>query len=132
MVNTLHARIEFSYKGEVYCPSAIIDLDAMMRQGGELGDIRAFLAREHGIDPYSYLFEVMQSHEVEYDQPTGLAVECLHDGVFDIAMFQERWRAKQELDLLANIADQYLNISDLDKHSDVRQALQAAYRAGKA
>lgn len=129
MKNSIYAGISFSYKGEDFSPSATIDLDAMMEKGGELSNMYSFLAREHHIDTYSYLYEVMEAHEIEYSDPTGLAEKCFVDGVFDVERFEQLWNEQQQLVVLGDIAKRYLKIDDLEQHPDLKAALLAAYHA---
>ena len=131
MKSTIRARVEFSFKGETHSPSAVIDLDGVMRGPGVVGNLHPTLARLNGIDSYSYLYEVLEVHEVEFDQPTGLAVDSFHDGVFDIHDFERRWRDAQRLERLAPVARRHLGIDDLDAHPALLEALLEAYRLGE-
>lgn len=131
MKNTISVRVEFSYQGETHTPSATIDLDSMMEKGGDLADLHAFLAVQHGIDTYSYLYEVMEAHEPLFDEATGLARQCLKEGQFDMARFRELWRNEHELQLLADIAARHLDIDDLDNNPALKNALLEAYEAGR-
>lgn len=132
MKNAIEVSVEFSYKGETHAPRATIDLDAMMEKGGELADLHAYLAGQHGIDTYSYLYEVMEAHELVFDQPTGLARQCLSGGQFDVAQFRGLWQQQRELQVINDIAARYLNLDDLSNDPQLKVALLAAYEAGKA
>lgn len=131
MKNTIEARIEFSFKGEEYTPTATVDLDAMMENGGELSDLYSFLARQYNIDTYSYLYDAMESHDITFDKPTGLATQCFNNGQFDKKAFELLWFEQHEIAMLADIAKQHMNIDDLEKHGDLKAALIAAFNAGK-
>jgi len=63
--NTVRARVAFSFKGETYELDSVIDLD---RCGGddEAPDFHQLLAKAAGIDPSSYLYEVLESHEIGF------------------------------------------------------------------
>jgi len=64
--NTLRARVALSFKGETYELDSVIDLDECLGEPGEAPDFHRLLARAAGIDPYSYLYEVLGSHEIEF------------------------------------------------------------------
>lgn len=129
--NSIEVSVEFSFKGENYSPSATIDLDEMMEKGRELADLHSFLATLHDIDTYSYMYEVMESQDIEFKNAKGLATECLSNGHFDIQKFQQLWQQLQELAVIGEIAKQHMHIDDLDQHSELKAALLAAYEAGK-
>lgn len=130
--HTVHARMEFSFKGETYRLASTIDLERCLGAPGEAPDFHRLLARAHGIDPYSYLYEVLESHEIEFSAPTGIAAGCCHDGVFDWPRFEQHWREEQDLQVVRAIAEWTLKVRDLDERTDLKAALLAAYRAGKA
>jgi hypothetical protein len=130
--NTVRARAAFSFKGETYDLAATIDLDACIGEAGEEPAFHPLLARTHGIDPYSYLYEVLESHEIEFSEPTGLATHCCSDGHFDWQAFERRRREESELGVLRDIAARTLGVADLDAHADLKAALLAAYRAGRS
>ena len=52
--NTLRARLDFSFKGESYEFDTAIDLDRCSAEPGEAPNFHLLLAKEGGIDPYSY------------------------------------------------------------------------------
>ncbi|MDH5183662.1 MAG: hypothetical protein OEX12_07195 [Gammaproteobacteria bacterium] len=131
MSNRIDASIEFSYKGESYSPTATIDLDVMMIKSGQLPNLHRTLALQHKIDTYSYLYEVMESHEIQYSNATGLAQQCLQDGRFDLPAFEQLWQENREVTALEDIARDQLGIEDLDAEPKFKQALIEAYRLGK-
>jgi len=127
--NTIRARLAFSFKAEAYELDATIDLD---RHVGEEPNFHLLLARTGGIDPYSYLYEVMESHEIVFSEATGVALQSCHDGCFDWSRFERDWREEQDLQVVREIAERTLGVRDLDGRSDLKAALLAAYRAGRA
>ncbi|MDP2431202.1 MAG: hypothetical protein Q8O33_04155 [Pseudomonadota bacterium] len=129
MNNTVRARLAFSFKAEAYELDATIDLD---RHVGEEPNFHLLLARTGGIDPYSYLYEVMESHEVVFSEATGVALQSCQDGGFDWSRFERDWREEQDLRVVREIAERTLGVRDLDGRSDLKAALLAAYRAGRA
>jgi hypothetical protein len=130
--NTVRAHVAFSFKGETYDLATTIDLDQCIGEAGEEPNFHPLLARAHGIDPYSYLYEVLESHEIEFSEPTGIAMHCCGDGQFDWHEFERRWHEESDLQVLREIAARTMGIADLDAHTDLRAALLAAYRAGRA
>lgn len=124
-------QIDFSFKGETYHPSLLLDLDSLMREYERLPDLYVLLATRNQIDTYSYLYEVMCAHEIHFQDATGLADQYLADGQFDIAGFEQAWREQQQLRQLADIAQQYMGITDLSQQPALQQGLMAAFRLGK-
>lgn len=130
--NTVRARAAFSFKGETYDLATTIDLDECIDAAGDEPAFHPLLARAHGIDPYSYLYEVLESHEIEFSEPTGIAVHCCSDGHLDWHEFERRRHDEQDLLVVRTIAARTMGIADLDAHADLKAALLAAYRAGRA
>lgn len=128
MNNTIRARLAFSFKAEAYELDSTIDLD---RYVGEEPNFHLLLARAAGIDPYSYLYEVLESHEIVFSDATGVARQSCHDGGFDWLRFERDWREEQDLQVVREIAARMLEVRDLDGRSDLKAALLAAYRAGR-
>ena len=131
MKNSITVGLAFSYQGKSYSPSATIDLDALMEQGTHLPDLHGLLASRNNIDTYSYLYEVMESHDIEFSNITGLAGQCLRDGHFDTDKFARLWHEQRELEVLDTIAKEQLGIDSLEQRPDLKAALIAAFRAGK-
>ncbi|MDH5360862.1 MAG: hypothetical protein OEX03_09875 [Gammaproteobacteria bacterium] len=131
VTNRIDASIEFSFQGKSYSPTATIDLDIMMEKSGTLPDLHRTLAIQHNIDTYSYLYEAMESYDIHYSNPTGLADQCIQNGQFDLACFEQLWREDRETRALANIAQNQLGINELAAEPKIKQALLEAYRLGK-
>lgn len=130
--NTIRARLAVSFKGETYQLDSVIDLDRCPGAAAEAPDFHRLLAEAAGIDPYSYLYEVLETEEIEFSDATGVAARSCGDGRFDWSRF-ERDRA-EERDWLAvrAIAEPIMGTRDLDADPALRAALLATYRAGKA
>lgn len=131
MQNTIRVQLSLSFRGETRHLGALIDLDACMREPGEAPDFHLLLARANGIDPYSYLYEVLESQELQFAEPKGLAACACREGGFDWARFERAWREERELALLRVIAERTLGVRDLDAQEGLKAALLAAYRAGR-
>lgn len=131
IANRIEAHVEFSFKGESHSLSSSLDLDALLEQHDELPDIHAILAQDNQIDTYSYLYEVMQSEELEFKNAQGSAADFLRDGHFDQTAFTDNWRGRKTLTLLQPIASSTMAINDLEQHPDLKNALIQAYNLGK-
>mgnify|MGYP003385078177 CR=1 FL=1 len=131
MKNSIDAQVEFSFKGENYSLSSTLDLDQLLAQHDSLPDIHAFLAKEHDIDTYSYLYEVMQEAEIEFENAQGIAADFLSDGNFNQTEYTTAWRGNSVLALLQPIATRELGIADLKQHQGLKNALLQAYNLGK-
>ena len=133
--NTLRARLDFSFKGETYEFDTAIDLDRCSAEPGEAPNFHLLLAKESGIDPYSYLYEVLESHDIAFSDPTGVAVMCCRDGIFDWSQFERLRQEEADMEVVRAIAERTLGVDDLYARADLKAAmlaaLLAAYRAGK-
>lgn len=130
--NTVRARLAFSFKGETYELDSVIDLDRYLGEPGVTPDFHLHLAQAAGIDPYSYLYEVLEAHEIEFSDATGVAVRSCRDGWFDWTQFEQDRYEEQDWQVVRAIAERIMAARDLDADSDLKAALLAAYRAGKA
>lgn len=129
--NTLRARLAFSFKGETRELDTTLDLDHCVVEAGEAPNFHLLLAKAAGIDPYSYLYDAMESHEIEFSGATGVAALCCHDGAFDWPAFERLRQDERDMEVVRAIAARTLGVGDLDTHADLKAALLAAYRAGK-
>jgi hypothetical protein len=129
--NTVRARLSFSFRAEDHDLETRIDLDRCAAKAGEVPNFHLLLARQAGIDPYSYLYEVLESHDIEFSEATGLAAPCCRDGRFDWPEFERLRQEDQDIQVIRAIAERALGVGDLDQRADLKAALLAAYRAGK-
>lgn len=129
--STIRARLAFSFKGETYELDSVIDLDRWCGDD-EAPDFHQLLAKAAGIDPYSYLYEVLESHEIAFSDATGVAARSCRDGRFDWAQFEQDRREEQDWPAVRTIAEGVLATRDWEAAPDLKAALLAAYRAGKA
>lgn len=130
--NTVRARLTLSFKGETHNLDSIIDLDRHLGEPGEVPNFHRLLAKAAGIDPYSYLYEVLETHEIEFTDATGVAARSCHDGGFDWTQFEQDMGEERDWQLVRPIAERTMANRDLDAEPDLKAALLAAYRAGKA
>lgn len=131
MANSFAAKIEFSFQGEDYTYASEIDLDRLLRLHDELPSLHVLLANSHGIDTYSYLYEVMQEADIEISDPQGFARHYLTGNDFDLCAFASDWQKNKALLLVQPIALRELEITDLDQHPALKRALIAAYNIGR-
>jgi len=124
--------MDFSFKGESHELDTRIDLDRCLATGEEIPNFHLLLAKASGIDTYSYLYEVLESHDIEFSAATGVAENRCYDGEFDWPGFVAAAREEAELNVLRRIAEQTLGVTDLDARADLKAALLAAYRAGRS
>ena len=130
--NTIRAHITLSFKGETHNLDAVIDLDNYPADPEEAPNFHLLLAQAGGIDPYSYLYEVLESDDIEFSDATGLAAQCCHEGGFDWAEFAQKRREDGDWQAVRRIAEPLLPAHALDGDPALKAALLAAYRAGKA
>ena len=126
MKNSIKVSFNFSFKGERHSPSSVLDLDKMMERSGDFSQIDFHVAKENGIDTYSYLFEVMQMTPAEFSEPGGLAEEFYRDNSFDFEAFKQAHNEQKIIQQLQTIAGDI----DLEENEAVRKALLEAYRLG--
>lgn len=131
MKNTIDAKVSFSFKGEEYNPSMTIDLDEVMKTSEGLPNLYSVLARKNEIDTYSYLYEVMEASDLVFENPKGLAEECVSGNEFDINKFEVLWRNHLEQAKLQSIAKKHMGIDDPELQPGLMAALMEAYQAGK-
>jgi hypothetical protein len=128
--NSIVARVEYSFKGEDYDHSTILNLDLLLKQYAEFPALYSIMAAQHGIDTYSYLYEVMQESEIEFTNPKGYAMDYMVDGEFDVHALADNWQNQKAAALLQPIASRELGIADLNQHHALKAALLAAYNLG--
>jgi hypothetical protein len=130
MANSIDAHIEFSFKGETYSLSSTLNLDRILDKYVTPPSLHHVLAIEHGINTYSYLYEVMEEEEIRFDNPQGRAAEFLHDGVLDLEGYAATRGESELLDSLQAIALREMGIENLGEHPELKRALIQAYQLG--
>jgi len=131
MHSTIEAHVEFSFKGETHSLRSTIDLDQLLALYDELPSFHELLAKQHGIDTYSYLFEVMQETEIEFSNAQGNAEKLLLGGGLNLEALAAHWQDLRILYLLQPIAVRELGIADLNQHPNLKNAMIQAYHLGK-
>lgn len=132
MKNTITACLPFSFKGEQHTPCYRIDLDGLMEKGQSFPqNLPRIIARENRIGYYSYEFEMLESAELIFDQATGLAKRFHNEkGEFDFEGFAEAWIVQNNLPRIQQIAQQEMEIENLDENPQLKSALLTAFRCG--
>jgi len=131
MQNSIDVKTDFSFKGENYTCAATLDLDQLLHQHDDTPSIHALLAARHGIDTYSYLYEVMLEADLEFSNPVGLAARYMKDDQFDLAKLDLDWEINKADVSVQNIAASEMGINDLSQQPALKRALLAAYYAGR-
>ena len=129
--STVRARIAFSFKGESYDLATAIDLERCLAGPDEAPDFHRLLAQAAGIDTYSYLYEVLESHAIEFSEPTGLATPCCRHGRLDWPCYALRRQEARDLEVVRAIAARILGEVDPAQRPGIEAAMLAAYQAGK-
>ncbi len=129
--NCIDVMTEFSFKGEDYLCKTCLDLDQLLHQHEDLPVIHELLAHQHGIDTYSYLFEVMLEADLEFSNPQGYATRYMKDGKFDLEALDDDWTKNRTQLQVQSLAATDLGISDLDQHPALKRALFEAYSLGR-
>lgn len=132
MNNRFTVTLEFSYKGESFEFQTDVDLDACMEKLQAIPDLHELIARQNGIDAYSYQYEVLTSEDLQFSDVKGFAAEFIHEDEFDAEGFAARWCEERIGMLVAEIARRVMGISELAAEPALKQALMEAYRAGQA
>lgn len=137
--DTITTTVEYSFQGKHYklvAQLAVTYLTELLESGNE-GAVHRIIARKAGLDTYSYAYEMMEMHPIHFSDAQGLIGDYIKDGELGVRAYLQAWQeAAAAMDkndgLLAEIAQKYLQIGSLAEHPELRNALQAAYQAGKA
>jgi hypothetical protein len=130
--NTLRVELEFSFKGETFNLDEAFDLDQITVEPGDLPDFHRLLARKAGIDPISYLYEVLESHDLHFFAATGLAADFCHKGQFDWHGFEQARREDRDWEHILAIVQGKFTPNELDASPSLKAALLAVYQAASA
>lgn len=106
--NTIRTRLSLSFQSETYEFDSVIDLDECLGEPGAAPSFHQLLARTAGIDPYSYLYEVLEAYEIEFSDAMGVAAQSCRDGRFDWTRFEQDRRGEQDWHVVRAIAQRML------------------------
>ena len=129
--NSVCVRASVSFKGESRQFETVLDLDRIGCEPGEMPNFHQHLASACGIDPYSYLYEALESHDLDFSDPTGAAVQACRDGEFNWPQFQQARREALDWQSVNAIATALLGADELDARPELKTLLLAVYRAGR-
>ena len=130
-MNSIDVRVDFSFQGKHYTPEITIDLDVFIQQK-EPTSFHRLIANEHQIDCYSYLYEVMETSNIFYRHPQGMAIAHMQDEYFDIQSYAVQWEEEKLIEQLLQIAEKEMNIADFTDNQSLKNALLQAYRLGNS
>lgn len=130
-MNSIDVSVDFSFQGKHYTPEITIDLDVFIQQK-KSASFHRLIANKHQIDCYSYLYEVMESSNIFYRHPQGMAVAHMQDDYFDIQSYAQQWQEDNLLEQLLQIAKKEMNIADFTNQQSLKNALIQAYRLGNS
>lgn len=128
--NSITVTIPFSFKGQEYTPSAIIDMDVYTQRNQNFNSLFHMVAQENKIDRFSYEFEVLESSPLFFSQATGAAVSFLLENKFDLDGYIEDRKTRDVQEKLQNIASEILQVDKLEENEPLANALIQAYQAG--
>lgn len=133
MKNIVTASVEFYFKGEKFSPSMTIALDEHLQANATLNSevLYSVIAKENNIGMYSYEYEMMQAEEIQYTHVEGFVEDYISEGSLDFNAFEAAWQNNNSLQLLLGIAEKHMKITDFEQHTELKQALLAAYELGK-
>ena len=131
MKNQITAKVEFSFKGEIFSLFAVIDLDRVMAQQDPQPSFHLMIAQKNKIDTFSYLYEVMEQAEIVFADARGIAAEFLKDHSFNFSALQDAWRETKLEQMYQEIAATEMGADALDRHPGLKNALVKAYELGK-
>ncbi|MCK5901626.1 MAG: hypothetical protein KAG28_00640 [Cocleimonas sp.] len=134
MKNTITAQVNFSFKGEEFNPSTVIDMDVFAPHNKNFSGLYAKIALINQVDTYSYAYEAMEASALILHSPTGHAVDFLSEGQFDLVGYTTFLETGAIQSTLETIASDFLGITELN-HSDhhaIKAALTKAYQLGSA
>ncbi len=130
-MNSIDVSVDFSFQGKHYTPEITIDLDIYIEQK-EAMSLHRLIANKHQIDCYSYLYEVMESSELFYRQPQGLAIAHTQDDYFNILSYKKQWEENKVVEQLLHIANNEMDIADFSDNHALKNALLQAYELGNS
>ena len=130
MKNTIDAQVKFSFRGENYSPAITLDLDSITDKPETFEVLHRVIATKNQIDTYSYLYEVMESSPIIFSNPQGVAVDYLQDNSFDFPRYAQDRQDEQLTEQVACIAEEIMDVSNLENEPNLKVALIAAYKLG--
>ena len=133
MKNTVIVQVNFSFKGENFTPSIMLELDDFVKHSGSLAGLYSKIAQQNKIDTYSYAYEMMEASELIFHSAKGNVVDFIIDGKCNLEAYREYLNQSNILIELEKIASEVLGIDNLSAKDNkgIKEALTRAYNAGK-
>jgi hypothetical protein len=128
--NAVTITLPFSFKGKIFEPSCRINLNELMEKGS-FPCLYTHLANENRISVYSYEYDVMMMSDMEFSDATGMVAKFIREGHFDADAFEIKWKQAQLDFQLQQIANRYMEPSNLEQNHGLKQALMDAYQLGQ-
>lgn len=126
-MNTITAEVSFDYQGKHYHLTSIINIDKIINHENIFQSIYLQLAKENNIGLYSYQLEIMMDQEIVFSNPSKTIKPYFNNNELDIQKLKLEYKTIP-MDKLNDIAKEILNIDDLSKHIDIKNALIKAYQ----
>jgi len=128
-MNSIDVSVDFSFQGKHYTPEITIDLDIYIQQK-EPTSFHRLIANQHQIDCYSYLYEVLETSDIFFRNPQGMAIAHTQDDDFNMYSYAKQWEENKVIEQLLKIAKNEMNIADFSDNQALKNALFQAYRLG--
>jgi hypothetical protein len=109
------------FEAEVKMPLPFLDLQTFV------ASLPRKLAERNQVDPYSYLFEMMETAEIEVIGAHGFVSQWLNDAPVSLSAFVETCRTITRQDLLDAIVTQHVE----SPSPALLAAMRQAYEAGR-
>ncbi len=129
MKNSLTYTIPFSFRGEIFKPTCIIDLDQQVKLGA-LPCLYRHLANENQIDVYSHEYDVMMMGEIVFESAEGVAKDFISENRFDFEGFSRAWENNKHDDAFQAIVAEHMSIEGIGAIDGLKESLHAAYQLG--
>lgn len=130
-MNSIDVSVDFSFQGKHYTPKITIDLDIYIQQK-EATSFHRLIANKHQIDCYSYLYEVLESSDVFFRNPQGMAIAHTQDDDFNMLSYAKQYQESKVIEQLLHIAKNEMDIADFSDNQALKNALLQAYELGNS
>jgi hypothetical protein len=133
MKNTLRVQVDYSFKGENFNPSILLEIEEFAKHNRNFAGLYRKIAQHNKIDTYSYAYEVMETSTLIFSDPKGNIVDFVDNGSCDLAAYKRYLKQDKMYEALEKIAADILGVNDLftPDNNKIKAALVSAYRAGR-
>ncbi|MCK5895525.1 MAG: hypothetical protein KAG20_01905 [Cocleimonas sp.] len=132
MKNTVIAQVNYSFKGENFTPSILLEIDLFAAQYADFSSLCRTIAQQNKIDTYSYAYDIMDSSALVFHSPKGNIVDFVIEGCCDLKAYQQFLKQNEMHQIVEKVAANILGIEDiyLKENEKIKQALDKVYQAG--